>query len=553
LKNRDKIIFKLIEKNTFDELKDIKIVLYFLNQYSKAYFKRQTGIDSIRFGSIFLFINGFRIPPFGDFGNDWLGLELRKGQGRARFMGARDLIGRVEINDKENKFKIISNREGLVKNSAHNFLVGNTRDEFTNSFFYAIFRKLEMFVVDGLDWDRIKKIPKTEDNIEEEEKSEIKNYMKEFHEKVNSSTWKYDPSIEKYAETQAVKDVRIIKQIYKIVTVTTYSDNIIDLYINDELIKQLATENVEKMEVLLTGIEEFDKDKLDLKTSKGVEKIKTIIRELSIKAKKEEEKRATAELKAKKESEKRLTVEKELDKTKDELKDTQTQNIFLKSTGLQDKDQIVSLFHYIGIRSDTIQRNIKHCFEELDRKENVNLAKIHEYLEDANYCNNELSVLAKIGYKGGITKEMENEKQDIIEFILEFLENICKKYYTQLKFNYTNYTNQNGAKLVKEFKPFEIIYLIDNFISNSKKAHATEINFYVRDTKNAVIVEIDDNGDGLDKKASDPQKIFEKNISYTGGSGLGLYDAKNIIEKLGGKIYASNKNGRLRITMEINK
>lgn len=171
LKDRDKLIFKLIEKNTFNHLKDIRIVLHFLNQYSKAYFKRQTGIRSIQFGSIYLFINGFRVPPFGDYGNDWLGLELRKGQGRARYLGARDLIGRVEINDSRNIFKIISNREGLVKNEAQDELVGNTKANFVNSYFYSVFRKIELYVVDGLDWDSIKKRPKADDNIEEEENS----------------------------------------------------------------------------------------------------------------------------------------------------------------------------------------------------------------------------------------------------------------------------------------------------------------------------------------------------------------------------------------------
>lgn len=51
LKDRDRVIFELWEKNTFNLLKDIKIHLYFLNQYSKAYFKRETGMRSVEFGS----------------------------------------------------------------------------------------------------------------------------------------------------------------------------------------------------------------------------------------------------------------------------------------------------------------------------------------------------------------------------------------------------------------------------------------------------------------------------------------------------------------------
>lgn len=150
LKDRDRVIFELWEKNTFNLLKDMKIHLYFLNQYSKAYFKRETGMRSVEFGSIFLFINGFRIPPYGEFGNDWLGLDIRSKQRYASLFGTRDVLGRIEINDLENIFPIVSNREGIVKNNSYNQLVGAERLKFKESYIYSIFRKLELFVVEGL-------------------------------------------------------------------------------------------------------------------------------------------------------------------------------------------------------------------------------------------------------------------------------------------------------------------------------------------------------------------------------------------------------------------
>src|SRR6202044_1506550 len=94
-------------------LKGVRGVIYFLNSYKKAYFKRQTGMRSIDFGSIFLFLNGFRVAPYGDRGNDWLGLDSRKSQGQTRYLGNRDIIGRIKVYDNENHFKPISSREGL--------------------------------------------------------------------------------------------------------------------------------------------------------------------------------------------------------------------------------------------------------------------------------------------------------------------------------------------------------------------------------------------------------------------------------------------------------
>ena len=118
-----------------------------MNPYKKAYFKKQTGVRLLDFGSIFLFLNGFRVAPFGDRGNDWLKLDIRKTQGTARYLGNRDIVGRIEVIGPESKFKPISSREGLKDTPAVHQL--------QQSFFLDILRKLEKFVVNGLDWDSV--------------------------------------------------------------------------------------------------------------------------------------------------------------------------------------------------------------------------------------------------------------------------------------------------------------------------------------------------------------------------------------------------------------
>ena len=155
LVDRGNEIFTLNEKNSFSLLKDIEINIYYLNPYSKAYFTKQTGIRPIDFGSIFLFINGFRIPPYGDNGNDWLGMEIRKGQGYNRYLGTREVIGRIEINnvyfdDDKEDFFIISNRSGVDNNKHFEQL---TKGDSPYGFYYKTFRRLERFVVEGIKWD----------------------------------------------------------------------------------------------------------------------------------------------------------------------------------------------------------------------------------------------------------------------------------------------------------------------------------------------------------------------------------------------------------------
>ena len=79
LKDKGETIFWIKEKNEFsDFIKDAKCIIFYLNPYSKAFFTKQTGIRPVNYGSIYLFLNGFRIPPYGEEGDDWLGLEFRK-------------------------------------------------------------------------------------------------------------------------------------------------------------------------------------------------------------------------------------------------------------------------------------------------------------------------------------------------------------------------------------------------------------------------------------------------------------------------------------------
>ena len=146
LKDKGEVIYWIKEySDYYPAIKDFKITLYFLNTYAKAFFTKQTGIRSVDYGSIFLFLNGFRIPPYGEEGDDWLKLEQRRIQGYARFISARDLVGQIEILDTENAFQIISSREGVVKND--NYILLTDRKQ---GVFYKVLRRLERYIVDGL-------------------------------------------------------------------------------------------------------------------------------------------------------------------------------------------------------------------------------------------------------------------------------------------------------------------------------------------------------------------------------------------------------------------
>jgi len=81
LDDRGRFIYSIVEENEF-ALHGIEIHLFALNQSAKNTFTRHMGIPSVRFGSVFLFKNGFRIYPFGEEEEDSWGLTAGSSRGR---------------------------------------------------------------------------------------------------------------------------------------------------------------------------------------------------------------------------------------------------------------------------------------------------------------------------------------------------------------------------------------------------------------------------------------------------------------------------------------
>ena len=142
LVDRGELIYKIREPSSYTRLKTsgFRCELYFLNQSAKQTFARRMGVPSVQFGSVFLFRNGFRVYPIGELGDDWFGMEVRKGQGYARFLGGRDVIGRIDVEGSDDDFKEASSRNtGLIETPAAN--------ELRECFMEHCLKRLEKYIV----------------------------------------------------------------------------------------------------------------------------------------------------------------------------------------------------------------------------------------------------------------------------------------------------------------------------------------------------------------------------------------------------------------------
>ena len=120
LVDRGRQIYKISEPNPYPELKRCRIQgeVFYLNRSAKATFAHRMKVTSVEFGSIFLFLNGFRVFPIGEVTDDTLGISRRKQQGTSRYLGTRDVLGRIDVAAPSRMFREASSRDaGLIEDA----------------------------------------------------------------------------------------------------------------------------------------------------------------------------------------------------------------------------------------------------------------------------------------------------------------------------------------------------------------------------------------------------------------------------------------------------
>lgn len=147
LYDRGEFIFSVVERNRkFGELQDIGIIVFYLNQSAKTSFTRQMGgVTPKSYGSVFIYKNGFRINPYGEPGQDIFGIDQRKAQGWKRFLGTREIMGRISIKGENAQFVETSSR-------AHGFIQTKAVEALNELFIEKVIKVLEKYVVNLISW-----------------------------------------------------------------------------------------------------------------------------------------------------------------------------------------------------------------------------------------------------------------------------------------------------------------------------------------------------------------------------------------------------------------
>jgi signal transduction histidine kinase len=484
LQDRGDLIYYLKEKNPYKDLKNVSIYLFQLNRAAKANFTRLMGMEPVKYGSVFMYKNGFRVYPYGEEGEDLLLIDRRKQQGFNRFLGTRDLIGRIEINGEQPELKETTSRDGgLVKTQTYRDLV---------DFFYDyVLKRLETYVVNIIQWG---------------------------DERVNKETGEVTPEL-------WAKDVKI--QILELISGFINSKNIIDIQYDKDFLKIISEKQEKSVDKIVKNISKVAAKSGNPEMVKEAKKIEKAVRE--IKADADRDKANAA-----KEEEKRKETEKKLDFVV-------SQKNFLQKDISDDTKNLESILHHIGLTTNLIKKDIENLVKAINS--NVSKNELQDIVKRLSQQNEKITSFSKYFKKVNFNIHSNKLDVDIVSFTNEYIENVYKlrddlrinRELLNVKINMTK-----GLEHIIKFNPIDMIIVLDNLISNSFKNGASIVELTWTKPDKSIQLSFKDDGKGIADNILD--NIFDFGFTTSRrGSGIGLYHVKEIIEKLNGTIKVNNK------------
>ena len=358
LTDRGTLVYKLVERNNYDHLRNVRIHLFALNRAAKMHFKKVMGVDNVAYGSVFLYKNGFRVHPIGNEGDDRLGIDRRKQQAFARNIGTRDLSGRIEITGDNKTFKEVSSRDaGLIDSPEWRELI---------EFFYDFaLKRLEKYAVDVIKWGNP---PAGSD------------------------------------EEVLPKDVKA--QIVDVINKLTGSNNVLNVEYDPQLLDILAERQSSSVVTALSNFKKIAEQSGNDKLRRDVTRAERRLNELA-QAKEEAELEARSERRARALTAKQLETERR-------------KNFFLIATKHDPEGQRDSLQHWIKVSAQKMGGKISALIHDI-KQGKVEKGKLLAALSKLQLWLDQTVKVSRIVTKADFNLELETIRKDLARFIFEYL------------------------------------------------------------------------------------------------------------------------------------
>ena len=513
LVDRARTIYRIKEDSPYEGLEHAQVrgEVFFLNQSAKNNFTRRMGVRPVEFGSIFLFVNGFRIFSIGEEMDDTFGLNRRKQQGSSRYLGTRDVMGRIDVTAPPGVFREATSRDaGLIKDAHVRDLYDAIRTKFA-------FR-LERYVV-GVNW------PDKADNYREDASGLS----------VGATRSRVTQLIGRLAATTDLE-------------LEYYDPDVVEVF--DEDAKSLGS----AMKALITIAERQGDESL----LRRIEEARARQAELE-----RSEREAT-------EAARRATAERA--RVDERIARLERQTTYLAATQDMTVEQMTLLLHqvliYAGHVGAAVYRALQHSDQVVEASDMLDRSKHDEDVADAAAAvrvrtrrvtddleyilleNDRLTAVAQFAANARFELQTDVLEGDVIAFLDEYINEVLTARDGLCDISFESHDLEQQSR----FRPVDLVVVVDNLLDNARKHGATLLRIVARRQKGGRATElvVTDDGRGLDEDRVDPTRIFDKGYrSSANGSGLGLYHARKVMQQMGGGLQLDPQREAGRATFII--
>jgi len=375
LTDRGTLIYRLVEECPFDFLQNVKIHLFALNRSAKIHFRKVMGVPNVQYGSVFLYKNGFRVHPLGEEGDDRLGIDRRKQQGVSRYLGTRDLSGRIEISGGNTLFKETSSRNS-------GFIDSPEWRELLRFFKEYVLRRLELYAVDVIKWGN----------------------------PVQGSDEELMPS-----------DVK--GQILEVINKLTNGPNVLDVQYDLNLLDVLAERQSASVTTALGNFKRIAEKSGNKALEREVSRTERRVQELAT-AKHEAEIEARKARQAEALSAKQLATEKQ-------------KNVFLLARAADPDSQRLHLEHWIGIAAQEMRSNVSKLVQAV-KSGRADQNELLKGLTTIQKWVDQLVGASRIATRADFSLQYPTRRMDLARYIFEYLTSDVVEKTDRLKFEVAN-------------------------------------------------------------------------------------------------------------------
>lgn len=488
LTDRGELIYRIREPSPYKHLErsGFECEIYYLNQSAKVTFARRIGLPSVQFGSVFLFRNGFRVYPIGQHDDDWFGFNRRKQQGYARFLGTREIIGRVEVSGEDEDFEETSSRnQGLIETPAV--------QQLRKAVMEHCLKRLEKYVV-PVSW-----VDKGDANADD-----ISRLL------TDPGRARVSAAVANLVDNDEIELLEYSKRLVQLINERSGE-------FESSLVSLRSIGEKTKDEVLLAKVDLAEKRFAELRRSEA-----------------EARKVADREHAAAEAADRRAEVaESAASQARSEATAERRRAHFLEAAVEVDKATVLNLHHQVTIYAVDVAQQIENLLSETAGLKTISRETLLKAIEHIAYLNRKILAVTRFATKAKFKLDSEKIETDLAAFIADYVDQIAR-ISGSARLHVSVENSHPGLNL--RFNPIDASVIVDNMISNSRRARATWIKFELAPlNKGGLQIRVSDNGRGI-ASGTDVKRIFEMGYTTTQGSGLGLYHVRHALGEMGGSI-----------------